>query len=230
MFRISIKSRCRFVQHIRASSKFSTKLERREIPQSLLRRQELRLKDGNNLAESPDLMKSLEDVFKIFNPNHATDEDDDILRASHDAIVNRFVHSKQMTSLLKNKFGFNEGTKLLDLQALTKNFNTLSQLEHDCVMTLAFPSQNTDQTTESWNELPPHVKQLQFYIAYGPYGPRQRIPFNENMLAVKNVPPRKGDPVTKFTLYLCALISAIALWKDKLSPQKEKAIPPAINN
>ncbi|CCE64995.1 hypothetical protein TPHA_0J01740 [Tetrapisispora phaffii CBS 4417] len=144
-------------------------------PRSLLIKQAIRLGKIKHPSNDQLISDSLKDLKAMFQPSASTqdDEDLDIIRKQNNVIVN--VNNGKYTKLMVSKLGLVEkDMKFEDASILINNFKKLSWDELQFIID-ATEYQYPNDT--NWNKLPVFIKQLQYYIGYGSYGPRESIPF-----------------------------------------------------
>lgn len=141
-------------------------------PKSLIIKQNNRL-NKKNTDSSKLVVSSLRDVGSLFQANSQTQEDDDLEALNHETYLLQQIESGELERLLKSKFHYNESTQRLSTAALVKNFLSLSKDELDLLQ-----KANEVESVKPWFQTPQFMKQAQFYLSYGSYGPRQDIPFS----------------------------------------------------
>ncbi|CUS21264.1 LAQU0S02e09780g1_1 [Lachancea quebecensis] len=158
--------------------------QNRPPPRSLLQRQAKRRGEVEAVAPSQLIVTSLKDIFSTFQPSGFTQEDDDLEAAKHKEEVIQRLENGELRELLLRKFGASRipGTaeaenSIEDLRIPSQNisqaFHKLTKQELELIETfqsLVPPSMN-------WSNIPLISKQLQFYISFGSYGPREGISF-----------------------------------------------------
>lgn len=141
-------------------------------PKSLLKKQAIRINkknpDGSNL-----IITSLRDIVSLFQANSQTQEDDELEEMNHKAYLTQQIQSGELLKLLHEKFQLDERTQLLSTDLLVKNFPSLTKNEFELV-----EEANELDNRKSWSQIPNHMKQLQYYLSFGSYGPRKDLPFS----------------------------------------------------
>lgn len=188
----------------------------RNVPRSLLIKQKKRLLFPKHadiealdqlVPQHPELQNvlsnSMEDIFNLFKPNMVTEEDEQSLRRIHDQVLLRKLQSGEFQNLLDEKFAMKQQS--LSLVSLNNNFKTLKPEQVDLI---TFAIDKLIDTKDTWINQPMYLKQLQYFLAYGNYGPRENYnDFNPN--SIKSSP----DPLTRFILIIFTSITTATLLK-----------------
>ena len=192
----------------------------RNVPSTLLAKQKKRLLFPRHddiealdqlVPQHPELQNvlsnSMEDIFNLFKPNMITDEDEQSLKRIHDdALLKRF-QSGDFINLLNNEFAMTQQN--LSLTHLNNNFKKLKPEQIDLVN---FAMNKLVNVNEPWINQPTYLKQLQYFLAYGNYGPREN--YNDfNPGSIKS----SRDPLTKFILIIFSSITTVTLLKRHTS-------------
>lgn len=143
-------------------------------PKSLIIKQNSRL-NKKNTENSKVVISSLRDVISLFQANSQTQEDDDLETLNHEMYLLQQIESGEVERLLKTKFQIDESKQLLSTGALIKKFPQLSKDELELIKKV-----NDLENIKPWSQIPQFVKQAQFYLSYGSYGPRLDLPFKAN--------------------------------------------------
>lgn len=189
----------------------------RNVPSSLLLKQKKRLLFPKHdeiealdqlVPQQPELQNvlsnSMEDIFNLFKPNMITEEDEQSLRKvrEHNLLV-RF-QSGDFENLLRKEFGMKQQN--LSLVHLSNNFKNLKPDQLDLIN---FSMEKLLRAEDSWISEPKYLKQLQYFLAYGNYGPRKD--YNDFDSTVRKSPP---DPLTRFILIIFTSITTVTLIKN----------------
>lgn len=166
-------SRLRFPIHI--LTRVYTQSPSRLPPKSLMIKQADRIrrsKDGQ--ADGSKLMvSSLKDIASMFQANSDTPEDEEREILHQQNYLRQQLESGELRRLLQNKFGLDESSLLMPTKLLIQNFPSLNAQQLELVQKAV-----TIDSEKPWHEVPHYMKQLQFYLAFGSYGPRSGIPFS----------------------------------------------------
>lgn len=212
-------------------SKIPSRATVRSIPNSLLQRQFQRTGSKEALYAASKQIRSrlVSDMFKdIISPfmgSRTTDDDDIFETKKHELLISR-VKSGEIEQLLRKEYCLPNSDECC-LDYLKTKFPCSQDKQ---VMLKTFVLQMNQQ---NWNDLSIFCKQLAFYQAFGPYGPRAGISFTRKQpedFFVKCVsqlwkctPNRMDyhskafqvfDPLSRIFLYMAAMICAIALIGD----------------
>lgn len=156
----------------------------RSPPRSLLQRQAKRRGEAEAVAPSQLIVTSLKDIFSTFQPSGFTQEDDELEAVKQREDAMQRLENGELRELLLHKFGARRipsttetGNSVGDLRIPPRNinqaFHNLTTQERELIevfQSLGTPSMN-------WRDVPLVSKQLQFYISFGSYGPREGITF-----------------------------------------------------
>lgn len=144
-------------------------------PKSLLIKQADRIrrsKDGQ--ADGSKLMvSSLKDIASMFQANSETPEDEEREVLNQQNYLRQQIESGELRRLLQDKFGLDESVSLMSTHLLIQQFPNLNAQQSELVQEAV-----TMYSDKPWHEIPQYMKQLQFYFAFGSYGPRLSIPFS----------------------------------------------------
>ncbi|CCF55906.1 hypothetical protein KAFR_0A04710 [Kazachstania africana CBS 2517] len=191
---------------------FSTK--GRTPPQSLLLKQKNRVcKRDNDIhgitSTANPLAGALDDIAALFKPNMIDESEEIESRNAYRNMLERMIHSEKLGDTLKSTFILDEKKNVLNTEAVLSNFSKLDPIDRDMVQ-MAAKELYSKET--SWKDLPTFIKQLQYYISYGPHGARNGQPFNELDL-MKNSPKAELDSLSKLVLVLFFIICLSACIK-----------------
>lgn len=119
------------------------------------------------------MVSSLKDIASMFQASSDTPEDEEGEILDHKAYLRQLIENGELKRLLYDKFGLDSSNQMLSTALLVANFPKLNDQQLDLikesmVMDLAGP----------WSEYAPYMKQLQFYLSFGSYGPREGLPFD----------------------------------------------------
>ncbi|GMM55288.1 hypothetical protein DAKH74_019040 [Maudiozyma humilis] len=183
----------------------------RPIPKSLLERQARRLANKHGDADvvpvadvQAALSGSFDDIFNMFKPNVLSEEDEKVLKKQYSETLARREQSGEFRSLLVHKLHMDTARESLDLDQLNSQFKQLQAIDRDLI-DYALP--RIAPVQEDWRTVPLYAKQLQWYIAYGAYGPREHY---NDFEKDKSQSHFEVDPLSKFVLALFAAITATA--------------------
>lgn len=186
----------------------------RSPPRSLLEKQARRLQNKHgeddavsNVNTQELLSNSMDDILNLFKPNAMSEVDETLLRKNYDATLDKLLTSGQFDDLMKHKFQMINGT--LNIDALNKQFKILKPLELDL---LNFAMTKLTKPEDDWNKMDTHLKQLQYYFAYGSYGPREN--YNDFKKDSNETKWFQLDTLSKTTIGLFLTISITALIKN----------------
>lgn len=163
---------------IRIFTRLYTQSSSRLPPKSLLVKQADRIrrsKDGQ--AEGSKLMvSSLKDITSMFQANSETPEDEETEILNQQNYLRQQIESGELERLLQ-KFNLekssNNSVSLMSTKLLIELFPKLNAQELELIREAV-----TMNSNKNWHEIPQYIKQLQFYFAFGSYGPRLSIPFS----------------------------------------------------
>lgn len=177
-------------------------------PRSLIIKQNKRLNqkptDNSNL-----IISSLRDVGSLFQATSHTQDDDELEQLTDNTILLERLQSGELDRLLKTKFKFDDSTGLLSTAEIIKSFPILKQDELNLLK-----KANELENAKPWANVPNYIKQAQFYLSFGSYGPRQGLDFTLSQrpsdftflhraktASDPSVPYRKLKPTEKVNLY-----------------------------
>ncbi|KAG0657414.1 Genetic interactor of prohibitin 7, mitochondrial [Maudiozyma exigua] len=189
----------------------------RSVPSSLLLKQKKRLLFPKHddiealdqlVPQQPELQNvlsnSMEDIFNLFKPNMFTEEDEQSLRKAREQNLLVRFQSGDFENLLRKEFGMKQQS--LSLVSLRNNFKNLKPDQLDLI---TFSMGKLLDAKDSWNNEPKYLKQLQYFLAYGNYGPRKD--YNDFDPNLRKYPP---DPLTRFILIIFTSITTVTLLKN----------------
>ncbi|QLQ82120.1 hypothetical protein HG537_0G03750 [Torulaspora globosa] len=140
-------------------------------PKSLIIKQKKRLNqkpaDNSNL-----IISSLRDVGSLFQTSSHSQDDEDLEQLANNSLLLERLNSGELENLLKKKFKFDELSGLLSTDEMVKNFPQLKEDELELLK-----KANEVENGKSWSEVPNFIKQVQFYLSFGSYGPRDGMNF-----------------------------------------------------
>lgn len=140
-------------------------------PKSLIIKQNKRLNqkpaDNSNL-----IISSLRDVGSLFQATSHTQDDDDLEQLANSTLLLERLNSGELESLLKKKFKYDESSGLLSTDEMVKNFPHLKEDELELLK-----KASEVENAKPWSSVPNFVKQAQFYLSFGSYGPRDGMKF-----------------------------------------------------
>ncbi|KAK5781227.1 Gep7p PWA37_002164 [Arxiozyma heterogenica] len=200
-----------------SSSSETKKYIKGEVPKSLLIKQEQRLKNNSNksLKDGNSLSFAISDVFNLFNPNAVNKEDESLSNKEYEDQLFEFINSSKFKNLLKNKFQFENTSNTVNFSSMISKFKTLAPVEYDAIHKFVI---DTDMCSRDWKTLPIYIKQLQYFMAYGPLGPRSDTKFDESpFLSTK---PKK-DILSSTILSAFILLSSIGFIKHSFQDTKK---------
>lgn len=189
-----------------------------EVPKSLLIKQEQRLKNNPSISlkDGNPLSFAISDVFNLFNPNAISKEDEALSEKEYEDQIFKVINSSEFQNLLKNKFQLDNSSNTVNIASMISNFKTLTFMEYDAVHKFVI---DPDMCSKDWKTLPIYIKQLQYFMAYGPLGPRSGMKFGESPFF--SMKPKK-DILSRAILSAFILISSIGFIKHTFQDAKEK--------
>ncbi|CAB4255842.1 similar to Saccharomyces cerevisiae YGL057C GEP7 Protein of unknown function [Maudiozyma barnettii] len=196
---------------------------KRPIPASLLAKQANRLKNGQNDMDTVTpvemeniLSNSMDDIFNLFKPNVMTEEDEQKSKEMYQQTLKQHFQNGEFDALLVKQFGL-QGTQL-NTTELMSNFKKLQPLQLDLIK---YSMNQLIDFKKDWNLMPNYLKQLQYYLSYGNYGPREHYnDFSNKYEKIKF----KLDPLTKVVLIIFTTITTTALIKPRRSSRDDQPI------
>lgn len=188
-----------------------------EVPKSLLLKQEHRLKSSDRKRSDDDnLMGSaMSDVFSLFKPDAITKEDEQLAQKEYRQKINEYIKGDKFRGLLKSKFQLNEQTLSLGKDSLVDSFKSLLPFEYDAIHKYVVDS---DVCVEDWKSLPVYTKQLQYFMGYGPIGPRSGASLDVSPFVT--IKPDK-DLLSRVIIGTFFLISSLGFIKYKFIKEDE---------
>ncbi|CCD26733.1 Gep7p NDAI_0I01640 [Naumovozyma dairenensis CBS 421] len=166
-------------------------------PASLLKKRKIRLQnyngggiDDSNNTPKDLIMTSLRDVWSLFQPNSMNQEDDDIIEKEK---YLKLIFEKVESNHLLKLFKLSSSTASIPTDLLESKFENISQIDKD-VIELAI----SKEATIGWNQWPIYLKQLDYYLKFGSYGPRSNIQF-ENAAPFVNSVSSPSSSLTSFS-------------------------------
>lgn len=182
------------------------------VPRILLELQKQRLDnyEKKSLKDENPLNAGLTDVFNLFKPNAESREDDELADGEYELRIDKFIRSPRLPYLLHKKFQLNEHISSLNEFALIDKFSSLTPFEYDAIHKFVVDS---DMSLKDWNRLPTYVKQLQYFMAFGPFGPRSYTSFNKSPF--NQVQPNK-DRLSMLLLGAFGIILSFGFLKNEV--------------
>lgn len=140
-------------------------------PKSLIIKQNRRL-NKTPTDNSSLIISSLKDVGSLFQVSSQSQDDEDLEQLNNSTFLLQRLNSGELTNLLKSRFEIDESTGLLSTSAMVKGFPRLKEDELELLK-----KGNEVENLKPWSEIPNFMKQAQFYLSFGSYGPRSDLNF-----------------------------------------------------
>ncbi|CAL9732886.1 hypothetical protein MOUN0_O08438 [Monosporozyma unispora] len=193
------------------------KYSKGEVPKSLLLRQEQRLNtyDKKSLGDENVMGSAMTDVFNLFKPNAISREDEELTAKENERKISKFIKSVDFNTLLESKFQLTKPSHMLNRDCILHNFKLLTPFEYDVIHKFVTDS---DTCLKDWKSLPQYTKQLQYFMAYGPIGPRTGLPFNKSPFI--EIKPSK-DTLSRIIIAAFLLASSLGFVKYKFTTEDD---------
>ena len=119
-------------------------------------------------------------------------------------------------AFLHQRFDMNLNKKYLNFHKLTKEFQSLTMFELDIIKhAVATPK----EIESVWSKIPLYSKQLQYYLAYGKYGPRSHLSCKDIKSEISEKELQPPDKLSRFVIMtFCFTILAVLIkdyWNNK---------------
>lgn len=195
----------------------SRKYIKGDVPKSLLLKQEQRLSNNPNkyLEDKKPFVHAISDVYNLVNPNELSKEDETLFDKKYEEQISKFINSAQFKRLLMDKFQLNNSSNAVNISLMISNFKTLTSMEYDAVHKFII---DPNICSKDWKTLPLYIKQLQYFMAYGPLGPRSDMRFDESPFFL--IKPNT-DILSRIILGTFVLISSIGFIKYEFQDKKK---------
>lgn len=162
---------------VRVLSRWHSQNSTRLPPKSLMLKQADRVRrskegqaDGSKL-----MLNSLRDIPSMFQASSETPEDEELEILNHQNYLKQQIEAGELKRLLRDRFNLGEFNSLISTRLLIQQFPKLTHQQLELIQEAV-----TMNPAKPWNEIPNYIKQLQFYFAFGSYGPRMGLPFNSS--------------------------------------------------
>ncbi|CAL9738371.1 genetic interactor of prohibitin 7, mitochondrial [Monosporozyma servazzii] len=210
---------CSFVLKRYASgSQQVLKYSKGDIPKSLLLKQEHRLNKSSNkpLDDHNPMGSAISDVFSLFKPDAMTKEDEQMAQQEYKQKINDYIKGDKFKILLENKLQLNQQSQSLRKDSLVDGIKSLLPFEYDVIHEFVVDS---DLCSKDWKNLPIYAKQLQYYMSYGPLGPRSSGSLDLSPFVTSQP---NNDLLSRVIISAFLLISSLGFIKYKFI-QKDEA-------
>lgn len=191
-------------------------------PKSLLKKQAMRLGEIPAPKTANLVQTSLRDVKALFQPSSVTEEDEELELQKRKDELFELIQNGEFTNLLQSKFQLQNDALLTS--KLIANFSNLNYDQLELIKeAILLDSQ------KKWTEIPTYMKQLEYYMAYGSYGPRSILPFvteNGKPLDFTFKDSSNSNAKTARKLGKDEMIDLRTLYTSKDDPSKKRLFDP----